>query len=64
VFIFSPALVLVVELLAFCDISIIKSHKTYLRPILPPGGRNWQLIYTQWQFDSLVLHGFQISFML
>jgi hypothetical protein len=29
----------------FCDFSLIKSCKTYLGPMLPPGGRNLQLIY-------------------
>jgi hypothetical protein len=33
-------------LLSYCDFSLNKSYKTYLRPMLPPGGRNWQLIYT------------------
>ncbi len=28
----------------FCDFSVNKSCKTHLKPILPPGGRNWQLI--------------------
>ena len=32
----------------FCNFSLIKSCKTYLRPILPPGGRNWQLIYANY----------------
>ncbi len=28
----------------FCDFSQSKSCKTYLRPMLPQGSRNWQLI--------------------
>ncbi len=29
----------------FCDFSLTRSCKTYLRPVLPPCGRSWQLIY-------------------
>jgi hypothetical protein len=30
------------------DFSLHKSSITYLRPMLPPGGRNWQQISPQW----------------
>jgi hypothetical protein len=30
--------------LPFKDFSLNKSYITYLRPMLPPGGRNWQII--------------------
>ncbi len=40
---FSLALVFI-ELLAICDFLLNKSRKIYLRPMLPPCGRNWQLI--------------------
>ncbi len=29
----------------FCDFSLTRSCKTYSRPVLPPCGRSWQLIY-------------------
>ena len=41
--IFSLTLV-VVELLAVGNFKLNKSRKTYLRPMLPPGDWNWQLI--------------------
>ncbi len=34
----------------FCDFSLNKSCKTYPETKLPPGGRNWQHIYPNWQF--------------
>jgi hypothetical protein len=33
-----------VEFQQYFDFSLNKSCKTYLRPILPPVGRHWQLI--------------------
>ncbi len=32
----------------FCDFSLNKSCKTYLGPMLPPGGRKWKLINPHW----------------
>ncbi len=42
--IFSLVLVLV-ELLTIMGFFTIKSQKTYLGPMLPPGDKNWQLLY-------------------
>jgi hypothetical protein len=39
----------VVEFLAFFYFSLNKSCKTNLGPVLPIGGRNWQLVYPHWQ---------------
>ncbi len=33
-------------LLSYCYFSLNKSCRTYMRPMMPPDGRNWQLIYT------------------
>jgi len=44
---------MVVELIDFCDFSLNKSHETYLEPMLPPGDRNWQLIYPNWISSSV-----------
>ncbi len=38
----------------FCDFSLNKSCETSLGPMLPPGGRTWQLIYPNW---SLKIYG-------
>ena len=38
----------VVSFKQFCDFSLNKSCKTYLGPMLPPVGRNWQLISPHW----------------
>jgi hypothetical protein len=43
-YLFSSLALVVVELLAILSYSRNKSFKTYLRPMLPPGGRNWQMI--------------------
>ncbi len=37
-----------------CDFSPNKSRKTYLEPKLPPGTRNWQLIYPHWAKNKTV----------
>jgi hypothetical protein len=41
---FSLALVLL-NYYQFCDYSLNKSSTAYLRPMLPPGDINWELIY-------------------
>jgi hypothetical protein len=55
VLIFSLALVFVEFFLQFCDFSPNKSCKTDLRPMLPPGSRNLQLISVHSMMIALVM---------
>jgi hypothetical protein len=40
--------------LQFCYFLLIQYCKTYVRTMLPPVGRNWQLIYPNYLGDLLI----------
>ncbi len=40
----------------FCDFLLNKRCKIYMRPMLPPGSRNWQLIYPHSNDETRGLH--------